>query len=699
MRFKGPIKCPIQFQELTSDMPKGPVKRKPVASGLGSRRALLNASVEEQVKAGLGHEQPLMGGNGRRAPDKRRVSVRWMSGSVLTGLASLLLMGGALYAALDGRQQLAKPASFLDKLTASQGLGDGKVVKGDRPLAVLALKPAKERIFQVPTVTRVGENDVIRKRPFAFVSAPLAVAPQRKVSYPRFNPLTVFRASGVDATAASSDVIYGADIESEVRIQHVPFPFNTAEFDKTTQISALEAEALVREVRASLDDGELQVGALPYLDTSRFALKEEEIAPTTGLDIRIVAENVSTIPLVENNSEPGRHFMEDVIDVATEQTLDQAIAGLQLDPAPLNGMLAALKGYLGQGALPEGSKLRVAFEQIAEGEGIQRREARRISVYRSGNHIRSVALNDSGSVVWATTPAPIPAIENLDDDDAEPEIARVTSANLPNVYDGLYRAALSQGLNVNQARRIVRTVAFDVDFRKVIKADDGLEVFFSMEEGLEQASESSEILYIGLTLSGKKRKYYRFRSGKEGRVDYYDSSGKSAKKFLLRKPVPNGRFRSAFGPRRHPISRVVKMHQGVDFSAPRGTSIVAAGDGVVEQAKWNSGYGRQTVIRHANGYKTSYSHQHRFSKGIRPGIRVRQGQIIGKVGSTGYSTGPHLHYEVIVNGRKVNPMKIRLPKGRVLSGAALVAFKKERDRIDTLLAKGRGEEQTVAALN
>ena len=143
------------------------------------------------------------------------------------------------------------------------------------------------------------------------------------------------------------------------------------------------------------------------------------------------------------------------------------------------------------------------------------------------------------------------------------------------------------------------------------------------------------------------------------------------------------------------------MHNGVDFSAPRGTPIVAAGNGVVEQAKWNSGYGRQTIIRHANGYKTSYSHQHRFSKGIRPGVRVRQGQIIGQVGSTGYSTGPHLHYEVIVNGRKVNPMKIRLPKGRVLSGAELVAFKKERDRIDALVNKGRGggEEQKVAALN
>jgi murein DD-endopeptidase MepM/ murein hydrolase activator NlpD len=665
------------------------------------RPASPQANTQARILVDLGDEQPLISGNGRRAPDKRRVSMRWMSGSILTGVSSLLLMGGALYAALDGRQQLAMPANFLDKLTAHVNTGNGgAVVKGDRPVTVLALKPAKERIFQVPTVTREGDNDVIRKRPFAFVSAPLAVAPQRKVSYPRFNPLTVFRASGSDTTAASGNVIYGADIEGEVRIQQIPFPLETANYDQTTQISTLEAEAIVRQVRASLIDGKLQVGALPYLDTSRFALKEEEIAPTTGLDIRIIAENVSTIPQHDPEFNLGRSFVEDVIDVPSEQTLEDALAGLQMEPVPLNDMLAALKGELGSDALPDGTKLRVAFEKIEQPDGTDtRRLARRISVYRSGNHVRSIAINDSSRIVWANTPAPIPAVSNDDDDDNEPAIARVASANLPNVYDGLYRAALSQGLDVKHARRIVRTVAFDVDFRKVITPDDGLEVFFSMEEGMEEATDKSEILYIGLNLSGSKRTYYRFRSGKKGRIDYYDENGKSAKKFLLRKPVPNGRFRSPFGPRRHPISRVVKMHQGVDFSAPRGTAIVAAGDGLVEQAKWSGGYGRQTIIRHANGYKTSYNHQHRFAKGIRSGARVRQGQIIGQVGSTGYSTGPHLHYEVIVNGRKVNPMKIRLPKGRVLSGSDLLAFTKERDRINGLVAKGRGEEQTVASLN
>jgi len=654
------------------------------------------------IQQSLGNEAPLISGNGRRAPDKRRVSMRWMSGSILTGFSSVLLMGGALYAALDGRQQLARPASILDKLTAQNGdAQSGEVSKGDRPLAVLALRPVKERIFQVPTVTKVGDSNVIRKRPFGFISAPLAVAVQRKVSYPRFDALSVFRASGIDVAKFSSDAIYGADIESEVRIQQLPFDLSGAQYNESTEISFQEAEAIVRTVRGSLVDGELQVGALPYLDTTRFVLDQNEIAPPSGLDIRITAENVSEYPIQEVDTPVARSFSEDVIDVPAGETLEKAVASLQLEAQPLREMVAALKGELGSGALPDGTKLRVAFERIDAGPsaGGDQRLARRISVYRGGEHLKSIANNDENRIVWATTPAPIPAVTPQEDLENEPAIARVGNSNLPNVYDGIYRAAMSQGMDAKQARRIVRTVAFDVDFRKVIKAEDTLEVFFSIKEGLEEVSEESEILYVGLDHAGVKRTYYRFRSAKDGSVDYYDERGKSAKKFLLRKPVPNARFGSAFGPRRHPISRVVKMHQGVDFAAPRGTPILAAGNGVVQSAKWNSGYGRQTIIRHANGYKTSYNHQHRFAKGIRPGARVRQGQIIGQVGSTGYSTGPHLHYEVIVNGRKVNPMKIRLPKGRVLSGAVLADFSKERDRIDDLVAKGRGEEQTLAALN
>ena len=667
--------------------------------GRQSAHSRSSNDVQLSIQHGLGNESPLIAGNGKRPPDKRKVSFRWLTGSILTGVSSLLLMGGALYAALDGREQLAQPASVLIELLARSV--DNGVIKGDRPVSIVALEPANEKVLLVPTVSRVGDSNVIRKRPFAYASAPLAISMQRKVNYPAFNPLTVFRDSGSDKQAGTSDVIYGADIESEVRIQQVSFDTDAAQYDKGTQISAAEAEVIVREAREKLVDGQLQVGALPYLDTTRFALKEEEIAPTTGLNIKIVAENVSTALPDSGDDVGNRFFAEDVIAVPPNQSLSTALASLDLDAGSLGEMVAAMNGEMGTGPLAKGTKLRVAWEQRGDPEqkSTLQKMARRISIYRAGNHIKSIALNDKGKVVWANTPAPIAAIAAEEEKEEVAAIKTVARSNLPNVYDGIYRAALSQGLNVEQAKRIIRTVAFDVDFRTKISPKDSLEVFFSIEDGLEEASENSEILYIGLSLGGHKRNYYRYRSSKDATLDYYDDTGKSAKKFLLRKPVPNGKFRSPFGPRRHPISRVVKMHQGVDFSAPRGTPIIAAGNGTVEQAKWNSGYGRQTIIKHANGYKSSYSHQHRFAKGIKPGARVRQGQVIGLVGSTGYSTGPHLHYEVIVNGRKVNPMKIRLPKGKVLKGATLAAFKRERNRINALLKKGRNPEQKVAALN
>ncbi|MDD9909406.1 MAG: M23 family metallopeptidase [Ahrensia sp.] len=644
----------------------------------------------------LGDQEPLLGGSGRRAPDKRRVSARWMVGSVLTGLTSVALMGGALYAALDGRQQMTLPANVAGNYQFGSGQNSA-VLKGDRPLAIVALEPINQRIMQVPTVTRTDDGTVIRKRPFAYASAPLAAVPAQKVSYPAFDALAIFRSSRADAAVASSDSIYSAEIESDVLMKRVPFPLGTASFDAATRISAQEAEEIVRSALPKLEVGAVEVAALPYLDPTRFDLETTDPTSPSTMDIKIVAENVTTLKLDDAFAETDRDFREEVIVVPPQQNLGLALTGLELHEPSLSEMIAALSGNLGTGPLPDGTRLRIAWEHDKTQD---KKIARRIGVYRGGSHLSSVALNDDGRVVWATEPASIPATQ-ANENRRDSQIQTVARTNLPNVYDGVHRAALSQGLNKDHAKRIVRTVAFDVDFRSTIRAKDDLEIFYSLEEGAESATEESEILYIGLTLAGVKRNYYRFRADDDGSVDYYDENGKSAKKFLLRQPVPNGKFRSGFGMRRHPISRTYKLHSGVDFSAPRGTPIISAGNGVVTQAKWYAGYGRQVIIRHANGYETSYSHMHRFARGIHPGARVAQGQIIGQVGSTGYSTGPHLHYEVIVNGRKVNPMKIRLPQGRTLKGSQLAAFKRERDRIDALLERGRGSgtQATLAALN
>jgi murein DD-endopeptidase MepM/ murein hydrolase activator NlpD len=191
-------------------------------------------------------------------------------------------------------------------------------------------------------------------------------------------------------------------------------------------------------------------------------------------------------------------------------------------------------------------------------------------------------------------------------------------------------------------------------------------------------------MFAALITGGETRKYYRFQTHDDGIVDYYDETGKSAKKFLTRKPVADGILRSGFGGRNHPLLGYYKLHTGVDWAAPLGTPIYASGNGTVDKVGWESGYGKYIRLRHANGYETAYGHMTAFARSIQSGARVRQGQVIGYVGSTGLSTGPHVHYEILLNGRFVDPLRVRLPRGRALEGLLLANFEKERDRFEDI---------------
>ncbi len=602
-------------------------------------------------------------------------------------------MGGALYASLDGREQLAIPAQYFD-ITSTRGASLNKMAeKGDRAIAVVATSSSTTNIMDVPTVARIGDRNVVRKRPFAHISVPLAIAPKSKLDYPGFNPLEIFSTSKNDAFhSASSDLIYGADVESEVTIREVAFPLDGSSFDKRDQLSAREVEKIVRKIAPSLTDGAISIAAIPFFNSTRFTLdgQSEQFASYPG--ITVTAENVSEFAPSSNLPEDAKYYHETVINIRRNQSIEFALADVANDKAANKIVGKALASRLGGATIKSGYKLRIALETDPQSASAT---IRRVSVYNRGNHISSVARRDDGQYIYAPAPAPIPAIADRKDPNAYSVVSR---KQLPSVYNGIYRAALSQNLSNSLARQLVRIFAFDVDFQTRISPNDTLEVFCSLDSATKQISGSSEILYTSIGLNDVVRKYYRFRTPDDGVVDYYDAFGKSAKKFLLRKPVPNGKFRSPFGMRRHPVTRFRKMHTGVDWSAARGTKILAAGNGIVEKAGWSGGgYGKQTIIRHANGYKTSYSHQSRIAKSVKAGARVRQGQVIGAVGSTGLSTGPHLHYEVIVNGNKVNPMSIRLPKGRVLKGPALAAFERERDRIDALIERKR-ESGTRLAL-
>jgi murein DD-endopeptidase MepM/ murein hydrolase activator NlpD len=255
----------------------------------------------------------------------------------------------------------------------------------------------------------------------------------------------------------------------------------------------------------------------------------------------------------------------------------------------------------------------------------------------------------------------------------------------------LYQSVYETGLR-NQIPRpviddLVRIYSYDVDFQRKVQPGDSFEVLYAGEDEQPTADSRNDVLFASLTVGGETKKLYRFQSPDDGIVDYYDETGKSAKKFLVRKPVTTGIMRSGFGVRRHPILGYVKMHTGVDWAAPSGTPVYASGNGVVEKAGWESGYGKYIRIRHTNGYETAYGHMSAYARGIDEGVHVRQGQVIGFVGSTGLSTGSHLHYEILVNGRFVDPMRVKLPRGRVLEGQMLAGFEKERERLDGIMAR------------
>ncbi|SCA56055.1 conserved exported hypothetical protein [Candidatus Terasakiella magnetica] len=255
------------------------------------------------------------------------------------------------------------------------------------------------------------------------------------------------------------------------------------------------------------------------------------------------------------------------------------------------------------------------------------------------------------------------------------------------IDSSLYLAASKAGLPASLLMEFIFAYSFDVDFQRDIQKGDRFEVMYEKVE-TEDGSRSKvgNILFASLSLSGDRMPIYRFKE-KSGRIAYFNDKGQSAQKALMRTPINGARLSSGFGKRRHPILGYSKMHTGVDFAAPRGTPIYAAGDGVLDYAGRKGGYGKYIRIRHNSEYQTAYAHMRSFRKGMYKGKRVKQGQIIGYVGTTGRSTGPHLHYEIIRNGRKTNPLRVRMPSGKKLKGTELARFMDTKVKFDQQYAQ------------
>ena len=631
----------------------------------------------------LGNEPPIsVDGDPRSDFDRRRVSVRWLSGTILTGLCGAALMGGAVFAALDGQAHFAANPERVE--TALRGsLGTRVTARKSDRLPPVGETNAARQIIRTTAMVRVGEREVPRVKPFVRVSSNLALAvTELSANIPRFNPQRLL--ANIDDEEIASEEHPDAAPDAEVS-------FVTRDLGGAMPRLRLAALLPLDEVMARVRDAANWTGSVPAkftlasVNPGRLAYAPEPAGgaagaaggaadPYVGFEARIVPENITLLAKTAVQATGGNGSNDRIIVIKKGDTL----ASILRDVATADEIkaIAALFGQRGRdGNLKDGQKLRVL---LAAAGRTQRLQPVRVMLVGETAIEAVVALSDLGRYVAVDVQsAETTAAEADDEEDDDGTGVRL--------YESVYETALRNQVPRSVIDEIVRIYSYDVDFQRRARPGDSFEVLFSGEE--EGADSKPDVLFASLTVGGEAKKYYRYVSPDDGIVDYYDETGKSAKKFLVRKPVNDGIMRSGFGSRRHPILGYTKMHTGVDWAAPMGTPIYASGNGVVEKAGWESGYGKYIRLKHNNGYETAYGHMTAFARGMEPGVKVRQGQVIGFVGSTGQSTGPHVHYEILVNSRFVDPMRIKLPRGRVLDGTILAAFEHGRDHFDTMMAQ------------
>ncbi|WP_375707391.1 M23 family metallopeptidase [Bartonella sp. AA1HLJMS] len=632
----------------------------------------------------------------RLRPARRQVSARWLTGTILTGITSCILMGIALFTALDEQQRLVTPPQWFTQENLSESQApEANGYKGDRISPTHARQSFdRKRQFELSILQKKGDEKVIQTQHFEWIRMALAENRPQKYSYPKFDSLSILASDTKNQNIApqeDSGQIYGAKVETKLTLRSYDFKVNQFDFDDSDTLTDEEAQQEVQKAGFTLEKSSELLSVLTLIDP----LKLEDVSsPSQGTEspeVRIVQENVTVSPQ-SHRIDLTKNYVEDIIPIRKKQTIADAFKKTSYTKKQIDQVVKTLEKISLSDSLKEGSLLRIGIvTQAGEEDHLVR-----ASIYQGMHHVLTIALNDKGQFIESTEPKMSKALKTAFQNGIPHSY--INSAQLPTAYDALYSALLSHNISQSLSHRLIRLLATNIDMKSPITPNDQIEIFYAVPQSDKEnkngkknlkAKEVSknadpEIRYISATFGNTTYKYYRYQL-KDGSVDYYDSEGKSSKPFLLRKPTPNGIFGSPFGPRKHPILGYVRMHTGVDWIAPKGSPIIAVGDGIVTRVGVTGGYGNHTEIQHANGYISSYSHQSRYAPDIKPGVKVRQGQIIGYVGSTGMATGPHCHFEIIVNGVKVDPMRIRIPDSKALTNQDLQTFLQEKNNIDALI--------------
>jgi len=361
------------------------------------------------------------------------------------------------------------------------------------------------------------------------------------------------------------------------------------------------------------------------------------------------------------------HTLTHTVYAESGDTLAGLLINAGVGREDAHAAIAAAKGLYNPRAIKPGQEVAVTFRlEGGEGEGTFQGFALAPDFSRR----LQVARTESG---FAAEEIRVPLVRDL-----------VRAAGT--IEKSLYVDATKADVPASVLAEVIRAFSWDVDFQRDVQPGDGFEVLYEgVYDGQGALVHYGRVAFARLTLSGQAKAIYRYTTG-DGEADYFDAKGQSVRKALLRTPIDGARLSSGYGKRMHPILGYTLMHRGVDFAAPTGTPIYAAGDGTVAVAGLNGAYGKYVQIRHSQRYATAYAHLSRIGRGITAGKRVRQGEIIGYVGTTGRSTGPHLHYEVLVGGQQTNPINVKFPSGRTLAGTELKRFQEARAALDEKLA-------------
>jgi len=635
----------------------------------------------------LGNEPPLGLDHHVEEPvDPRRISIRWLAATVLTALSGASLMGGAVYAALDGEYRFAVvPEMARIALKAASDRASNLTRKTDR-ISLLSEHQSARQIIRVSTTTRAGEREIVRVRPFVRVATNLALSPSTFASsVPPFNPVKLMAEADSER---SGDEGPQAEPSGDLTI----VMRDLAQLSPNVRIAgSVRNDDILMKLREAVDDSGVAAKGLSTLSrttsgspfTNRLAYAVEGGGRFPLENMPTVAENMNTIGKTAADITGGNTWTERTLVVKKGENLTTILRDIGATPDDLRAFLYAFGTRGRDNGLKEGQRVRVLLEPRENGQA----RPLRVSIFGDGGHEATVALSDMGKYVAVEEPRDMGVAKFSDDEESD-------EGKGIRLYQSIYETALRNEIPPAMIDNIIRTFSFDVDLQRRVRAGDSFDVLYAGDETDGQDS----VLFASIVVGGEPRRYYRFQTADDNILDFYDEAGKSAKKFLVRKPMAGGIFRSGFGARNHPILKFTRMHTGVDWADDTGTPVFAAGNGVVVEADWSSGgYGRRIEVQHLNGYMSAYSHLSGFARGIEPGVKVRQGQIIGYVGSTGLSTGPHLHYEVMINGSFVDPMRIKLPRGRELEGSILSEFDRERKRIDGILDRSPGVPRTSQA--